>query len=238
MKTNSHPAASKPDRGIPQEWRWHFRALGMLRDHLLDDLRLRLGAAAEPTGPHSMDPADSATDESDRILAVSLLSGEHDALHEVDSALRRIRNGTYGICERSGEHIPAARLRAVPWTRFTREAAEALEKGGAIRVVKLAPLASIQDAETDTLAHAEDPGKEELQARVVGRHQRAEAIEELAHGGRAEGEPETEPGENRRDHSASVQSRNLRKPEPRAGAAKIERAGDRRAGRRSGPRLQ
>ena len=173
MKTKPRPVASKPSRDIPQEWRWHFRALGMLRDHLLDDLRLRLGAAAEPTGQHSMDPADSATDESDRILAVSLLSGEHDALHEVDSALRRIRTGTYGICETSGECIPAARLRAVPWTRFIKEAAEALEKEGAIRVVKLAPLASIQHGEPEPLARAEDPGKEELQARVVARHRLA-----------------------------------------------------------------
>src|SRR4051794_9131748 len=122
MKTKPHPTNRPPERDVPPKWRWHLRALQKLRDHLLDDLRLRLAAAAEPIEPHSMDPADSASDESDRALAVSLLSGENDALHEVDSAMRRIRQGTFGICERSGKRIPEMRLRAVPWTRYTKEA--------------------------------------------------------------------------------------------------------------------
>ena len=51
---------------------------------------------------------------------------------EVDRALQRILGGTYGVCEQSGKRISAARLRAVPWTRFARDVAEALEKKGVI----------------------------------------------------------------------------------------------------------
>ena len=39
--------------------------------------------------------------------------------------MRRILSGAYGICERTGKRIPMQRLRAVPWTRFTKEAEEA-----------------------------------------------------------------------------------------------------------------
>ena len=142
MKTKTHPAARMPERGIPAKWSWHHRALQRLRDHLLDDLRLKLATAAEPIEPQNRDPADSGTDESDRALAVSLLSGERDALREVDAAIRRIRQGTYGICERTGKRIPVTRLRAVPWTRFCKEAEDAIEKEGAIRGGKSAPATS------------------------------------------------------------------------------------------------
>ena len=144
MKTKSHPAPRSPEHGVPRKWSWHHRALQRLRDHLLDDLRLNLAAAAEPRELHSTDPADSATDESDRTLAVCLLSGERDALHEVDSAMRRIRQGTYGICERRGKRIPAARLRSAPWTRFTKAAEDVVEKERAFRGMEPAPEGSIR----------------------------------------------------------------------------------------------
>lgn len=45
-------------------------------------------------------------------------------LQEIDKALERIDNGTYGICIVTGEPIPVARLRALPWASMTVEAAE------------------------------------------------------------------------------------------------------------------
>lgn len=39
-------------------------------------------------------------------------------LPEIYSALSRIQNGTYGICEETGEEISPKRLKAVPWARF------------------------------------------------------------------------------------------------------------------------
>ena len=140
MKAKSLSNGWPPESRVPQKWRWHYRALQRLREHVMDDLCAKLAQAAKPIEPPSMDAADSATDESDRALALSLLSGEEDVLHEVDSALRRILNGTYGICEKSGEPIPPQRLRAVPWTRFTKEAEDAIEKerrnGGAGRTAE------------------------------------------------------------------------------------------------------
>src|SRR6266446_8251077 len=79
--------ARAPARRIPEKWRWHFEALQKLRDHLVDDLSIKLAAASEPVELHTASPAESATDESGRILAVSLVSGEQDALHQVESAM-------------------------------------------------------------------------------------------------------------------------------------------------------
>jgi DnaK suppressor protein len=45
-------------------------------------------------------------------------------LHEIDHALDRIDEGTYGICEVTGKPIPIERLRAIPWATMTVEAAE------------------------------------------------------------------------------------------------------------------
>jgi DnaK suppressor protein len=46
---------------------------------------------------------------------------------EVEYALARIENGTYGICEETEERIEAERLLAIPWTRLSIEGAEIRE---------------------------------------------------------------------------------------------------------------
>ena len=48
-------------------------------------------------------------------------------LIEIESALARIENGTFGICEETEEIIEVERLRAIPWTRLSIEGAEIRE---------------------------------------------------------------------------------------------------------------
>jgi DnaK suppressor protein len=48
-------------------------------------------------------------------------------LIEIEMALSRIENGTYGICEETDEPIEIDRLLAVPWTRLSIEGAEIRE---------------------------------------------------------------------------------------------------------------
>ena len=64
-----------------------------------------------------------ATRNPARDFALALLVHEQDALREINDALDRIDRGTYGICAVTGLSLPAARLRAVPWTRHLRAAA-------------------------------------------------------------------------------------------------------------------
>ena len=82
------------------------------------------------TGELPQQQADSATDEFDHDLALTRLSVEQDALYEINGALNRILNRSYGVCEETGRVIPSARLKAIPWTRFTREVEERLEQDG------------------------------------------------------------------------------------------------------------
>ncbi|MDH5656275.1 MAG: TraR/DksA family transcriptional regulator [Spirochaetia bacterium] len=53
---------------------------------------------------------------------------EIDTLKQIDIALEKIDKGTYGVCEGTGKNIPEARLNAIPWTPYTIEFAEQLEK--------------------------------------------------------------------------------------------------------------
>lgn len=64
----------------------------------------------------------------ERDFALALLAHEQDALKEINDALDRIERGSYGVCEATGLPIPAARLRAVPWTRHVRAVAQHREE--------------------------------------------------------------------------------------------------------------
>lgn len=109
------------------------RLLG-LKDSLLDSMNgvardsLRSRAEGSEASAFGMHQADAGSDAYDRDFALSLLSQEHDSLYEIDEALKRIEDGTYGVCEMSGQPIPHARLEALPFTRFTVECQAQLEK--------------------------------------------------------------------------------------------------------------
>jgi len=60
--------------------------------------------------------ADTATDMYDRELDEGLGDDAERHLGEIDAALQRIEDGTYGICSACGREIDAERLEAVPWT--------------------------------------------------------------------------------------------------------------------------
>src|SRR5580704_8139187 len=105
-----------------------------LRDSLLDLMTgvardtLRARAAGSEASAFGMHQADAGSDAYDRDFALSLLSQEQDALYEIDEALKRIEQGTYGICELCGKPILHARLEAIPFARFTVDCQSQLEK--------------------------------------------------------------------------------------------------------------
>jgi DnaK suppressor protein len=73
--------------------------------------------------------ADLGTDNYEQEFALGLMDGERRILHEIDAALQRLQEGTYGICEGTGEPIPRARLEAQPWARYCVEYARKIEEG-------------------------------------------------------------------------------------------------------------
>jgi RNA polymerase-binding transcription factor DksA len=97
---------------------------------LLEDERARLMGASdllesdtntdlgEEVGQHGSDEhlGDQASETYDRELEEGLDEGVRETLRQIDDALKRIDEGTYGICEIDNKPIPEDRLRAIPWT--------------------------------------------------------------------------------------------------------------------------
>ena len=79
------------------------------------------------TMPLHIADAGSDTFEMENILG--LMDSERRLLQEIDDALARIEDCTYGICEGDEEPIPKARLQAIPWTRYCVTCANLSERG-------------------------------------------------------------------------------------------------------------
>jgi RNA polymerase-binding transcription factor DksA len=104
-----------------------FRALLLdLRDHLIDGVnflasdnlkRSHRDASGELSG-YSLHMADAGTDTFDREFALSLVSNEQEALYEIEEALKRLDQNTYGLCGICERPIMKARLEAVPFARL------------------------------------------------------------------------------------------------------------------------
>jgi RNA polymerase-binding transcription factor DksA len=73
--------------------------------------------------------ADQGTDNFDREFAVNLLSSEQEVLYEIDEAMRRIEEKTYGACELCGCAIEKARLEAMPFAKLCFKCKAESEKG-------------------------------------------------------------------------------------------------------------
>lgn len=73
--------------------------------------------------------ADIGSDNYEQEFALDLMDGERKLLREIDDALQRIEQGTYGICQGLRKPIRKARLEAQPWARYCVEYARMLEQG-------------------------------------------------------------------------------------------------------------
>lgn len=73
--------------------------------------------------------ADMGSDSYEIENTIGLMSSERKILVEINEALDRIEDGTYGICEGDDEPIPKPRLEAIPWARYCVGCATLLEKG-------------------------------------------------------------------------------------------------------------
>ena len=73
------------------------------------------------------DEAERASRESDNILELRTRDRYRKLLSKIDSALRRIGDGTYGYCEETGEEIGLRRLEARPTATLTVDAQERRE---------------------------------------------------------------------------------------------------------------
>lgn len=79
----------------------------------------------------NMETGGDEADQTVRVLAeqefVNMQDRLRNQLIEIESALARIENGSFGVCEETEESIEPDRLRAIPWTRLSIEGAEIRE---------------------------------------------------------------------------------------------------------------
>jgi RNA polymerase-binding protein DksA len=73
--------------------------------------------------------ADMGTDNYEQEFTLGLVEKERGLLRELNRALAKIQDGTYGICEGTGKPINRPRLEAQPWARFSIEYARMMERG-------------------------------------------------------------------------------------------------------------
>jgi len=74
--------------------------------------------------------ADAGSDTYDQDLMLGLMESERKLLVEIDEALMRIADKTYGVCLVTGQMINKARLEAKPWAKYCIEAAREIERNG------------------------------------------------------------------------------------------------------------
>ena len=87
-------------------------------------IRQRDGIVVE----QSPDQIDEVQRASERDLAISNIDRESKELLNARAALRRLREGTFGVCEQCEEDIHPKRLAAIPWASFCITCQETVDR--------------------------------------------------------------------------------------------------------------
>src|SRR5580693_7888550 len=102
--------------------------LADLREHLLEmrtklvtEIESELRAEREGNKDEGMDTYDLASEERDREINSILSDRDRVKLKQIDDALERMDEGTYGVCESCGLEIAEERLEAMPFSRLCRD---------------------------------------------------------------------------------------------------------------------
>ncbi len=115
----------------------HRDTLFLLRARLLGDMTqmednaLNKDHSRTTSMPTSM--AELGSDNSDQELTLDLLGNDKEVLEQIEAALERIADGSFGRCEECGQAIPKARLDAIPYTAFCVKCASRQENGAPSR---------------------------------------------------------------------------------------------------------
>lgn len=142
--TTEDPIQFLEQRKIPKtplrakELREFKKLLLQKRDELTGVVNHMSGSAAHTAGAggaeHSSAPvhmADLGTDNWEHEFTLGLIVNEQKRIREIDDALKRITNKTYGVCLATHQPISQARLHAKPWARYCINHARARDEGRA-----------------------------------------------------------------------------------------------------------
>ena len=96
--------------------------------HLLRESTEDVKATDQAKG-YSQHQADEGTDDFNRTISLQVSNEELQVLRQIERALEKVGESTYGICDVTGEEIPIKRLEAIPYATMTVKAQEKFEKG-------------------------------------------------------------------------------------------------------------
>jgi RNA polymerase-binding transcription factor DksA len=118
----------------PHQQRILVLALERERSRLLDDIAVldessRVAGEAQEGTPAD-DPSGTASDLVQQELGLALSHIEKAHLDQVEAALHRTTQGSYGLCEHCGQPIGFPRLHALPWARNCRRCIESVAPRG------------------------------------------------------------------------------------------------------------
>ena len=99
------------------------------RAEIINMYKQDLRAGQESADDGTEDIVDRANNAYNRELMFSLSDNERATLLQIENALRRMDEGSYGRCANCGQMISVKRLEAVPWARFCIDCQELAEKG-------------------------------------------------------------------------------------------------------------
>jgi DnaK suppressor protein len=131
------PTDGKPRKnqaGLSPKELEHFRGLLLeKRRELVGDMVSMESEALRTSGGTNLSNlplhmADMGTDNYEQEFTLGLVEKDRNLLREINGALAKIQNGTYGICEGTQKPITKVRLEAQPWARFSIEHARSLER--------------------------------------------------------------------------------------------------------------
>lgn len=110
----------------------HRDKLFALRARLVGDMNQMADAALNKDRTHTAriptDLADVGTDAFEQELTLNLLGNEKNVLEQIEAALKRIEDGSYGRCEECGVRISKDRLEAIPYTALCVKCASRQEE--------------------------------------------------------------------------------------------------------------
>lgn len=92
----------------------------------MEEEALRTNSGSLSSLPQHM--AEQGSDTFDQSVSLDLAAVDRNLLREIDAALQRIEDGTYGVCMKTGKRISAERLAELPWAQYSIEAAREMER--------------------------------------------------------------------------------------------------------------
>lgn len=110
----------------------HFKTrLLEMRTQLMKTVQGTKEAVTQPDEAkgYSQHSADEGTDDFVKNINLEVTNKEFGVIRQIDRALEKIEDGSYGVCDISNEEIPLKRLEAVPYATMTVKAQEKFEKG-------------------------------------------------------------------------------------------------------------